>query len=185
MIEFRTVVADPPWLPTLHRNTVGRRIGKYRGGPQRQYRCLDLSEICAMRPVTASKAHLWLWCINQHVDWGYIVARAWGFEPMQMITWVKDGFGTGQFQCNSEQVLLCRKGGPIDNAFGKTQGTWFNWRRGRHSEKPEAFFDLVIRVSRGPFLEMFARTTRLGWSSWGDEVPETRSVAVAEGGVRL
>lgn len=169
---FRCVVADPPWTPTLHRNTKGRKDPEngYRKGPQGHYRTISLPEICRLTPVTAYKCHLWLWVLSQHVDWGYSVARAWGFEPQQMITWEKPGLGTGQFQCNTEHVLLCRKGGPVGNAFGKTGGTCFKWPRGRHSEKPEEFFDLVQVASPGPYLEMFARRKREGWSSWGDEV---------------
>ncbi len=172
MTAPRTIVADPPWWPTLHRNTVGRSKGPYRAGPQRYYRLMPVAEICAFVPVTQRKAHLWLWVINQHVDWGYQVARAWGFEPQQMLTWCKRGLGTGQFQCNTESVLICRKGGPVKNAFGRTGGTHFPWPRGRkHSEKPIDFFKLVESVSPGPYLEMFARTRRDGWESLGDEVP--------------
>ena len=166
----RTVVADPPWWPTLHANTVGRREGKYRAGPQRYYRLLKLDAIIALRPETEPKAHLWLWALNQHIDWAYEVARAWGFEPQQTVTWCKPGLGTGQFQCNTEQVLLCRKGGPVGNAFGKTGGTHFAWSRGKHSEKPAEFFSLVERVSPGPYLEMFARRHRAGWAAMGDEL---------------
>jgi N6-adenosine-specific RNA methylase IME4 len=180
--EIRTVVADPPWWPKLHRNTVGRREGRYRAGPQRYYGLLDAPDICALKPRTARKAHLWLWVINQHVDWGYVVARAWGFEPQQMLTWCKPGLGIGQFQCNSESVLLCRKGSPSCNAFRATGGTWFEWPRGRHSEKPAAFFALVERVSPGPYLEMFARVRRPGWSAWGDQV-ERQAPRVLPAGV--
>jgi len=170
LVVFRTVVADPPWLPSLHRNTKGRREGPYRAGPQRYYPTLSVDEIERMVPPTERKAHLWLWVLNQHVDWGYRVARAWGFEPQQMITWNKPGLGTGTFQCNTESVLVCRKGGPVDNAFKPSGGTGFDWPRGRHSQKPAPFFDLVERVSPGPYLEMFARERRLGWSAWGNEV---------------
>lgn len=38
-----------------------------------------------------------------------------------------------------------------------------------HSEKPEAFLDVVERVSPGPYLEMFARRNRLGWDTWGNQ----------------
>ncbi len=176
-MRYRTIVADPPWWPSLHRNTKGRAAGPYRAGPQRYYHLLTVEQIAALAPKSAPKAHLWLWCINQHVDWGYAVARAWGFEPQQMLTWVKPTLGTGRFQSNSEQVLVCRKGGPVDNAFGATGGTWFNWPRRRHSEKPAAFFSLVERASPGPRLEMFARTRRDGWDSWGDEVPNAKDTA--------
>lgn len=168
--RFRCIVADPPWEPKLHKNTVGRRHGKYRAGPQRYYPLMPVNEICGLCPPSEDRSHLWLWCLNQHVDWGYLVARAWGFEPQQMVTWRKPGFGTGQFQCNTEQVLICRKGGPVGNAFGMTGGTGFDWPRGRHSEKPDEFYELVEAVSPGPYLEMFARRDRQGWSVWGDEV---------------
>jgi N6-adenosine-specific RNA methylase IME4 len=173
----RTVVADPPWWPALHRNTVGRRQGPYRAGPQRYYNLLTVEQIIALKPETQKKAHLWLWVINQHVDWGYTVARAWGFEPQQMITWCKTGLGTGQFQCNSESILICRKGGPVDNAFGKTGGTWFNWLRPKqHSRKPDDLFGLVEQVSPGPYLEMFARRRRPGWHAIGNQLPGLRNV---------
>jgi N6-adenosine-specific RNA methylase IME4 len=167
----RTVVADPPWWPKLHANTVGRTVGKYRAGPQRYYRLLTVDQIIALCPTTQPKAHLWLWVINQHVDWGYAVARAWGFEPQQMVTWAKPSLGTGQFQSNSESILVCRKGGPVGNAFGRTGGTWFTWPRAKqHSQKPDEMFTLVERVSPGPYLEMFARRPRQGWTVMGDEV---------------
>jgi N6-adenosine-specific RNA methylase IME4 len=49
---------------------------------------------------------------------------------------------------------------------------WFQWPRGKHSAKPEAFLDLVEHVSPAPRLEMFARRQRLGWDTWGNEALE-------------
>lgn len=49
---------------------------------------------------------------------------------------------------------------------------WFTWPRGKHSEKPEAFLDMVETVSPGPYLELFARRNRLGWDTWGNEALE-------------
>lgn len=167
----RTVVADPPWWPRLHANTVGRRQGPYRAGPQRYYNLLTVEQIIELRPETAPKSHLWIWVINQHIEWGHVVARAWGFEPQQMLTWCKSGLGTGQFQSNTESILLCRKGGPVDNAFGRTGGTWFTWPKPRqHSRKPDEAYALAERVSPAPYLEMFARRDRPGWQVMGDQI---------------
>lgn len=49
----------------------------------------------------------------------------------------------------------------------KADSTWWNWPRGAHSAKPAAFYDLVERVSPGPYVELFARAPRLGWDHWG------------------
>mgnify|MGYP003627967770 CR=1 FL=1 len=40
---------------------------------------------------------------------------------------------------------------------------------GRHSAKPDAFYDLAEARSTGPRLEMFARTPRPGWDAWGND----------------
>lgn len=47
------------------------------------------------------------------------------------------------------------------------EGTWCAAPRGRHSEKPPVFADLIERMSPGPYVELFARAPRLGWDSWG------------------
>lgn len=59
------------------------------------------------------------------------------------------------------------KGEPT--ATGRASSRWFTWPRGVHSQKPEAFQDLVEQVSPGPYLELFARRQRLGWDTWGNE----------------
>jgi N6-adenosine-specific RNA methylase IME4 len=48
--------------------------------------------------------------------------------------------------------------------------SWQEWRRGKHSAKPERFYDTVERVSPGPFLELFARRQRPDWVCWGNEI---------------
>jgi len=42
-----------------------------------------------------------------------------------------------------------------------------------HSAKPDAFYDLVERVSPGPYAELFARRERPGWDVYGDEIEVT------------
>lgn len=172
--EFGTIAADPPWMPTLG-GTWTARADKGRG--QRFYPTMGLEQIKALDVPAAPQAHLYLWCLSQHIDWGYDVARAWGFEPVMLLTWCKRGPGVGRFRCNTEHVLLARKGSRHGNPFGQggrhaqaTEGTWFEWPRGKHSEKPDEFYDLAERLSPGPRLEMFARKPRLGWSAWGNEV---------------
>jgi N6-adenosine-specific RNA methylase IME4 len=49
------------------------------------------------------------------------------------------------------------------------KGTWYEAPRRDHSEKPDIFMDMIEQMSPAPRLEMFARTQRLGWSSWGNE----------------
>lgn len=173
-MKYRTIVADPPWSPELG-GAWGARVDK--GRPQRFYDTMALDDIKALSVPSAEQAHLYLWAITPHVDWGFEVARAWAFEPVTMLTWCKPGLGVGRFRCNTEHVIVARKGSRHGNPFGDsgrtgqaTDGTWFEWPRGRHSQKPEGFYDLVERISPGPYLELFARRRRIGWDVWGNEV---------------
>ena len=171
---YQTVIADPPWQPVLGGNWTARAD---KGRPQRFYPTMPLEDIKALVVPAAPQAHLYLWCLSQHVDWGYEVARAWGFEPVITLTWCKDGLGVGRFRCNTEHVVVARKGSRHGNPFGEggrnaqaLAGTWFTWPRGSHSRKPDEFYRLVESLSPGPYLELFARWRRPGWDAWGNRV---------------
>ena len=81
------------------------------------------------------------------------------------------------FATTTEFVIVGQRIGENSHARGtRTNGervdtSWFAWPRYRHSEKPEAFQDMVEQVCPGPYLELFARRKRLGWHAWGNEVP--------------
>lgn len=184
---YRCIVADPAWMPDLG-GTWSAKADK--GRPQRFYPTMTLDDIKALQVPAASQCHLYLWCISQHVDWGYEVARAWGFDPVVLMTWKKPGLGVGRFRCNTEHFLIARKGNRQGNPFGTggrvsqaTDGTCFDWDdtgegellewpRARHSEKPKEIFELAEKLSPGPRLEMFARTRRAGWDGWGNQYPD-------------
>jgi MT-A70 len=53
---------------------------------------------------------------------------------------------------------------------GRTQVNVLMSRKGEHSRKPVAVYDLIARCSPGPYLELFARDRRDGWTQWGDEL---------------
>lgn len=173
---YRTIVADPPWTPALGASWQNKAAST-KGRPQPQYSTMGLDAIAEL-PVASlahTQAHLYLWCLSQHVDWGFDVARAWGFEPVVTLTWCKPGLGVGRFRCNTEHVVVARRGSRLGNPFGRggrhaqaTAGTWFQWPKGSHSTKPSEFFDLVETMSSARYVELFARRQRLGWDSWGD-----------------
>lgn len=173
--KYRTIVADPPWTYALG-GTWTARVDKSR--PQHFYETQSLEWIKSLEIPAAEQAHLYLWSVTPHADWGFDVARAWGFEPVTMLTWKKSGLGVGRFRCNTEHVVVARKGSRHGNPFGQggrhaqaTEGTLFEWPRSRHSEKPEQLLDLVESLSPGPYLEMFSRAEepRFGWDYWGNE----------------
>ena len=175
--RYTTIVADPPWAYTdaVHGGRVkAAQAGltvKGRRGAAGHYPTLTTDEIRVM-PVmnlATADAHLYLWCTNAFVEEAHIVARAWGFRPNTLLTWVKPGMGMGfHWRNNTEHVLFAVRGQL--RTLRRDQRTAFEAPRGRHSEKPEAFMALVEQMSPGPYLELFARTTRPGWTAWGRDV---------------
>ena len=166
-LDFQTIVADPPWALEWNANVGNGRSGR-KGLP---YPTMTMEEICALpvQGMAARDAHLWLW-----TTWNFLwsaprVALSWGFQPSYMLTWAKPGLGMGgRFRHSAEYCLFCERGKQLP-ITRRDAGTWYKWPSGRHSQKPDAFYDLVESVSPGPRLEMFARDQRLGWQTWGNE----------------
>jgi N6-adenosine-specific RNA methylase IME4 len=163
MTVYRTIVADPPWASMHQRSTY------HRGKPERHYSTMTVDEICALDVDAADDAHLWLWGINRTMEDAYCVVRAWGFVPMTLLTWAKQGPGMGYYlRNNTEHAILATRGKPQVPADAALS-SWYVWPKGAHSAKPDAFYDLVESVSPGPYVELFARRARFGWDYWGNE----------------
>ena len=165
--RYRTIVIDPPWR--VHQPPLLGAAGgfpKAGGNQPLPYGSLTTAEITALpvAPMAADDAHLYVWTINRYVDATYDIARAWGFTPSTLLTWCKPPMGLGAggaYALTSEFVLFARRG---RGAYERRWPTsWFQWPRGEHSVKPEAFLDIVEQVSPGPYAELFSRRARFGW----------------------
>jgi N6-adenosine-specific RNA methylase IME4 len=176
-VKYRTIVADPPWPYEEGWPGWGLNREKRLALP---YPSMTIPEISALpvAQLAEPEGYLFLWTTSRHLEAAYGVVRAWSFTPRQVVTWCKPEHGEGpggMFATTTEFVLVAQRIGPKSHARGqRTLGTrvptsWFQWPRGKHSAKPEAFLDVVEQVSPGPYLELFARRNRLGWDTWGNE----------------
>lgn len=167
---YRTIVADPPWRYDDHLPGPGR-------GAEKHYATLTVDEICAL-PVgalAATDAHLYLWVPNAFLEDAYRVARAWGFNPKQTLTWVKvrkDGtdlrIGMGRMLRNAtEHALVCTRG-RLAPQVRNAPNVVFAERR-EHSEKPAEAYDLIRQVSPASRIDLFARQAHEGFDGWGWE----------------
>jgi N6-adenosine-specific RNA methylase IME4 len=161
MSRYRTIVADPPW-------DVGRGPEWASNGASRPlvYPTMSVDEIAALpvRDLADRSAHLYLWTINAYLEESYEIARLWGFKGSTLLTWCKppNGIGLGgAYSLTTEFVIFARRG--VLPATERVDTTWWLWPRRQHSAKPEAFLDMVERVSPGPYAELFARRARFGW----------------------
>jgi N6-adenosine-specific RNA methylase IME4 len=71
-------------------------------------------------------------------------------------------------RANSEDVLLATRGTPMRLAADVHQVIMAPV--GKHSEKPDETHKRIERLFTGPYLELFARAERPGWTTWGNEL---------------
>lgn len=189
--RFSTILADPPWQ---FQNRTGKVAPEHRR--LLRYPTMELQEIMDL-PVgnfAAARSHLYLWVPNALLMEGLRVMKAWGFTYKSNIVWLKirkdrgpDGRGVGFYFRNvTELVLFGVRGSMRTLKPGRTQVNMLATRKREHSRKPDEIYDIVESCSPGPYLELFARFRRDGWSQWGNEDVEqntTNNVAHRKGHV--
>lgn len=177
--KFKTILADPPWQ---FQNRTGKVAPEHRR--LNRYGTMDLEAIKALpvESAAADTSHLYLWVPNALLPEGLAVMAAWGFHYKSNIVWHKlrkdggsDGRGVGFYFRNVTELLLfgVRGKGARTLAPGRTQVNYIGTRKREHSRKPDEQYDLITDCSPGPFLEMFARGERPGWSIWGNQADES------------
>ncbi len=160
--KYSTLLLDPPF-ETCQR-------GKY--GAVNHYPLMSVEEIAKMPigDLAADDAHCWLWVSNPTLRVGFDILEGWGFTPRSVFTWVKPRMGLGVYLRNSAEHIILGTRGHAPVKF-KSQINWGIFPRQDHSHKPEEVYDIIERVSPGPYLELFARRSRHNWDAWGNEIP--------------
>jgi N6-adenosine-specific RNA methylase IME4 len=177
--RFATVLADPPWRFT---NRTGKMAPEHRR--LSRYGTMTFEEIMALpvQNLVLPTAHLYLWCPNALLPQGLEVMKAWGFSYKSNIVWHKvrkdggsDGRGVGFYFRNVTELILFGVKGKSARTLapGRRQVNLLATRKREHSRKPDEQYEIIEACSPGPFLELFARGTRKGWSSWGNQADET------------
>lgn len=128
------------------------------------------------------------------------LCRVWGFKPKQLITWVKTKaehisgvenlvdsflgpydskaitmdslqFGMGHYTRGvTEHLILATKGKCTKLVKAKNIRNAFFAPRRKHSQKPDEQYAIIESLFDGPYLELFAREQREGWTAWGQEL---------------
>lgn len=171
--KFRTILADPPWR---FQNSTGKVAPEHRR--LSRYGTLSFEEIEAL-PVPLlceGVAHLYLWVPNALLPQGLTVLKAWGFTYKSNIVWHKvrkdggsDGRGVGFYFRNVTELILFGVRGKNARTLapGRRQVNIIQTRKREHSRKPDEQYEIIESCSPGPFVELFARGARPGWTTWG------------------
>lgn len=180
MNRYKTVLVDPPWAYPRPPRTQSRTVGEWSGqvhDRERPYSAMTIVEICGL-PVSAiahEDCRVFLWATNRHLPHAFSVLRAWGFEYRQTLVWQKPDAFLGSVAPNAEFLLVGVRGQPIV-AGRLPSAVVVHPQPKRHSQKPDVFIDLIEQCSNGPYVELFARSHRLGWDVWGNESANTATL---------
>lgn len=186
---YRVICADPPW------RFKSNSTAKPGRNAMRHYDCMSLESIQALpvEDVAADDAILFLWITGPFMAIGAHIPlmSSWGFKPSGMgFVWIKlipnaaslfilqsdlamgGGFTTRK---NAEFCLIGKRGRSVRQNAGVHE-VIIDPRR-EHSRKPDEFYRRAETYSSGPYLELFARQSRPGWTTWGNEASKFDEVA--------
>lgn len=177
--RFPTVLADPPWR-------FQNSTGKVAPGHKRlkRYATMNLDEICQLpvADIVTPTAHLYLWVPNAMLPDGLRVMKEWGFTYKANIVWHKlrkdggsDGRGVGFYFRNVTEILLFGTRGKNARTLqpGRTQVNYIGTRKREHSRKPDEQYEVIETCSPGPYVELFGRGVRKGWTAWGNQADDS------------
>jgi N6-adenosine-specific RNA methylase IME4 len=177
--QYRVIYADPPWtFATYSHKGKGRNAEAY-------YDCMSLADVKAL-PVggwAADDCVLLLWTTDPLLPTAFEVIDAWGFRYKTVgFYWAKlnksapkliydqRSFFTGLgfwTRANPELCLLATRGHP-KRLRADVRKLIVSPRR-EHSRKPDEAYERIEALCDGPYLELFARSSRPGWDRWGAE----------------
>jgi N6-adenosine-specific RNA methylase IME4 len=174
--HFPVIYCDPAWRFMT-------RGKKKHSLPQRSsrahYRTMLLKDMMALpvRYRATDKAVLLMWTFGAFYKQAIQLGEAWGFKySTDLFHWEKlskhgkPRISLGYYSRKQVETVLLfttkRGGRPVkDHGIRQLQKAPTR----EHSQKPDHFYDLIEQMFDGPYLELFARQTRPGWSTWGDE----------------
>lgn len=170
--QFDVIVMDPPWQLASAAPTRGVALG---------YSQLRDDEIMALPvPKLQSNGFIFIWVINARYSFAFDLFKAWGYEYVDDIVWVKRTVnrrmarGHGFYLQHAKETCLVGKKGtnPPTCQGGVASDVIWSERRGQ-SQKPEELYEIIEQlVPGGRYLEIFARKNNLRdfWTSIGNEL---------------
>lgn len=176
--KFSTILADPPWQ---FQNRTGKMAPEHKR--LTRYSTMKLQEIkdLPVEAIAKDRAHLYLWVPNALLSEGMQVLESWGFKYKTNLIWYKirkdggpDRRGVGFYFRNVTEILLFGVRGKDIRTLqpGRSQENLISSRKREHSRKPDEQYDLIKSCSWGPYLELFGRGPRKGWTTWGNQAEE-------------
>ena len=164
-VKFTTILADPPW------DWDDEGDVNQMGRAKPDYATIPIDRLMKMKVVEMADtdAHLYLWVTNRSLPKAFALLEAWGFRYVTMLTWPKPSPGMGNYFRGQTEHILFGVCGSLRLKHKNKSTLLPKWKRGKggHSSKPVEIYKFIESCSPGPYLELFSRTKREGWTAWG------------------
>jgi N6-adenosine-specific RNA methylase IME4 len=197
--RFGAILADPPWryevwsgdTAVKRRNGLGTNVSAAV-----HYDTMSMQQLAALpvKDLAAENCVLFCWVTWPTLLQALDIIKLWGFSYKTCaFDWTKANAGqidmfsdelTGQMgmgywtRANTEPCLLATRGRP-KRLNADVRQSIISPRR-EHSRKPNGVHQRIERLVGGPYIELFARQQRQGWSVWGNETSKFKSPAKDE-----
>jgi N6-adenosine-specific RNA methylase IME4 len=165
-MKYKTVVIDPPWPSSFI--VLKRRPNQ----KQMPYKTMTLEEIknFPINDYADSDCNLFIWTTHTWLKHTFEIIEAWGFKYHCCITWDKtNGLSLFGFTRQTEFVIFAYRGKITVNQKGKFIPTQITESQGKHSQKPQIFYQILLRNTPAPRIDIFSRKKHFGFDSFGNE----------------
>lgn len=173
---YGLIYADPPWKQSKGGK---KSVRENSSGKPLDYPTCSLDEIKEhLRLATESTTEnsiLFLWTIDKYLFEAQQIAESLGYKLHARMIWDKVTGIPAAFtvRYGHEYLLYMYKGNltPVAKDERGKIHTVFRERVTKHSKKPDIAYEIIERLYPDlKKLEMYARETRDGWDSFGNEV---------------
>ena len=169
MTKYITIVIDPPWdIKPFSQSDKSIYAGKLRDIPYSTMTDKEIMEY-PIDDYAGTNCDLFMWTTQAKLPVTLEIIKAWGFKYHKLLTWDKShGFTVHGF-VNSTEFLVYAYRGRRSIDFSKPIKTCFKFRRGKHSEKPAAIYEILKKFTSDPRIDIFGRKSHIGFEGIGNE----------------
>ena len=161
---YDLIYCDPPWRYDFS-STSNRDI-------ENHYPTMSIDDLMQMEIPAADNCVLYMWATSPKLVEAINLINSWGFTYKTHAIWDKEKIGMGYwFRGQHELLMVATKGSVSPPMPDQRKSSVIKEPRSAHSKKPDIVYEWLEEWFPGSSkIELFARNTRDGWQSWGNQI---------------
>ena len=164
------MVMDPPWdIQMLSRSRAANTIcrGDLKPVPYDTMKDEELLKF-PIDDFAADTSSILVWTVRNKLPFTFKLLEAWGFTYHHTFIWHKNsGMTVHGIFINTEYCVFGYRGGFPRFGKGKAIPSMFSANTGKHSEKPDKFYEMIKTKFDAPRIDIFGRRRHDGYDIWG------------------